>query len=130
MPDAMIVAIDGPAGAGKSTVCKLLAERLGYTYLDTGAMYRAVAWAATAEHLNLDDEGEIAGRLTLLPLRFVIENGALSIYYGERRLDDELRPPEITARASRISQLKCVRDFLTRCPAAVGRKGPHRGGRP
>jgi len=118
-----IIAIDGPAGAGKSTVCKLLAAHLGYTYLDTGAMYRAVAWVAMAEHLNLGEESEIDRGLEFLPLRFVIKDGALSILYGEKRLDEELRGPEISGRASRISQLKCVRDHLTRCQRQLGEGG-------
>jgi CMP/dCMP kinase len=119
----MIIAIDGPAGVGKSTVCRLLARRLGYTYLDTGAMYRAMAWSAIAEDLSLDNENEIARRLELLPLRFTIENGALSIFYKGKRLDDELRQPEIAARASHISQLKGVRDYLTRCQRQLGERG-------
>ncbi len=80
----MIIAIDGPAGAGKSTVCKLLAAHLEYTYLDTGAMYRAVAWAAMAEDLNLEDESGISRRLEFLRLRFAIEDGILSILYREK----------------------------------------------
>lgn len=123
MKKGMIIAIDGPAGVGKSSVCKLLAKHLGYTYLDTGAMYRAMAWSAIVEDLNLDDESEIARRLALLPLRFVIENGALGIFYKEKRLDDELRQPEISVRASHISQLKCVRDYLTRCQRQLGERG-------
>jgi CMP/dCMP kinase len=119
----MIIAIDGPAGAGKSTVCKLLAEHLEYTYLDTGAMYRAMAWAAIAEHLNLDDESEIARRIESLHLRFVIENGVLTVLYGEQRLDEELRRPEISGHASRISQFKCVRDYLTHCQRQLGERG-------
>jgi CMP/dCMP kinase len=120
---SMIIAIDGPAGAGKSTVCKLLAEHLEYTYLDTGAMYRAVAWAATAEHLNIDDESELSRGLESLRIRFEIENGALNILYQDRRLDAELRRPEISGQASRISQFKCVRDYLTRCQRQLGERG-------
>ena len=71
MKKSLIVAVDGPAGAGKSTVCKLLAKQLGYTYLDTGAMYRAMAWTALTEKLNIEDESEIARHIELLPLRFV-----------------------------------------------------------
>ena len=56
----MIIAIDGPAGSGKSTVAKLVAKRLNYRYIDTGAMYRAVAWMATHEGLALDDEPALA----------------------------------------------------------------------
>jgi len=119
----MIIAVDGPAGAGKSTVCKLLAKQLGYTYLDTGAMYRAIAWIADAENLNIGDETEIARRLNLLPLRFALDNGTLSIFYGEKKLVQELRQPEISMRASRISQLECVRDYLTRHQRQLGKEG-------
>jgi CMP/dCMP kinase len=119
----MMIAIDGPAGAGKSTVCKMLAAHLGYTYLDTGAMYRAVAWVAIAEHLNIGDESEMDRSLEFLPLRFVIKDGALSILYAEKRLMEELRGPEMSGRASRISQLKCVRDYLTRCQRQLGEGG-------
>jgi CMP/dCMP kinase len=119
----MIIAIDGPAGAGKSTVCKLLAQQLGYTYLDTGAMYRALAWIALAENMNLEDESGMARPIEILPLRFAIENGALSVFYGQKRLDQELRQPEISERASRISQLKSVRDYLTRWQRQLGERG-------
>jgi CMP/dCMP kinase len=120
---SLIIAVDGPAGAGKSTVCKLLAKQLGYTYLDTGAMYRAMAWTALAERLDIEDENEIARRIGHFPLRFSMENGSIQIFYGEKRLDEELRQPEISQHASRISQLKCVRDYLTRCQRQLGERG-------
>lgn len=108
-----IVAIDGPAGAGKSTVCRMLAGELGYVYLDTGAMYRAVAWALTREGPGLEDEDRIAGRLPELPLSFAIEGNALAIYLRGNALGEELRQPAITQQASRVSQLASVRNFLT-----------------
>lgn len=109
----MIIAIDGPAGAGKSTVCKQLAARLHYLYLDTGAMYRAVAWAVSRQLASDLGPDQIAAALPALPLRFRIENQQLRILFDGLELSDQLRSPEITAQASNISQLPAVRDFLT-----------------
>jgi CMP/dCMP kinase len=107
----MIIAIDGPAGAGKSTVCKLLAKKLGFLYLDTGAMFRALAWAILQKEGDLP-ENEISEYLAGLPLLFAIRESRLSIFYHEQELDQELRSPEISDAASRISQLRPVRAFL------------------
>jgi len=108
----MIVAIDGPAGAGKSTVARRLAKALGYVYLDTGAMYRAVAWALRQAHLKAADEMQIARTLEDLPLHFTIADGELVIFYQGKSLNDELRDPEVTQMASHISQIQAVRTLL------------------
>ena len=110
----MVIAIDGPAGAGKSTVSRLLARELGFIYLDTGAMYRAVAWALRKHDLRYHETDLTLETLEQLPLRFELLDGELVISFRGTRLGDELREPEITNMASRVSQLAAVRAFLTR----------------
>ena len=107
----MIIAIDGPAGAGKSTVCKILAKRLGFVYLDTGAMYRAVAWALSRRRPAPADE-QVEEVLERMELRFALEDEGLEIFYAQKPLSDELRGPEVTEAASRVSRLPAVREFL------------------
>lgn len=107
----MIIAIDGPAGAGKSTVCRLLAQKLCFLYLDTGSMYRALAWSLLEEKSDLREEG-LAQVLSRIPLSFSIKEDKLEITYRDRVLDAELRNPEIADEASRVSRLGPVRAFL------------------
>jgi CMP/dCMP kinase len=95
----MVIAIDGPAGAGKSTVARGVAGELGFTYLDSGAMYRCVALAALQGHADLDD-GEAVGALAEgLEIDF---DGRRVLLDGED-VSDEIRTPEVTAAASRVS---------------------------
>jgi cytidylate kinase len=119
----MIVALDGPAGAGKSTVARLLARELGFAYLDTGAMYRAIAWAVIEEGLETLAQERLGPHLSELPLSFAIENGALAIYYRGRKLDGELRKLGISEEASRISRMEPVREFLTSRQRQLAEKG-------
>jgi CMP/dCMP kinase len=119
----MVIAIDGPAGAGKSTVARQLARELGFIYLDTGAMYRAVAWALRREDLRYRDTTLTLEMLEQLPVQFQLAAGEIVIGYRGEPLGDELRGPEITNMASRVSQFPAVREFLTRWQRRLADEG-------
>jgi cytidylate kinase len=104
----MVIAIDGPAGAGKSTVARGVAAALGFTYLDSGAMYRSVALAATERGTDLDD-GEALGALAHA-LTIGLDGGRVSLD-GED-VSGRIRTPEVTAAASRVSVHPQVREAL------------------
>ena len=104
----MVIAIDGPAGAGKSTVARGVARRLGFTYLDSGAMYRSVALAALRAAVDLDDGaalGELARRLE-------IELEGRRVHVGGEDVTEAIREPEISAAASRVSVHPEVRSAM------------------
>lgn len=104
----MVIAIDGPAGAGKSTVARAVAGELGFTYLDSGAMYRCVALAALWGGIDVDD-GEALGELAEgLEIGF----DGPRVLLGERDVSGEIRTPEVTAAASRVSVHPRVRGAL------------------
>ena len=104
-----MVTIDGPAGAGKSTVARLLATRLGYRLLDTGGMYRAIAWSVAQTGVDPDDERAIARHLKSVT---VTADGDRFLVNG-RDVTSEIRTPEIGALTSRITALAPVRDAVT-----------------
>jgi cytidylate kinase len=104
----MVIAIDGPAGAGKSTVARAVAERLGFTYLDSGAMYRSVALAALEAGTDLGD-GEALGALAE-ELEIGFDGGRVLL--GERDVTAEIRAPEVSAAASQVSVHERVREAM------------------
>jgi cytidylate kinase len=104
----MVIAIDGPAGAGKSTVARALAARLGFTYLDSGAMYRCLALAAIESGVSLDD-GEALGHLAS---RLEISIEADRARLGERDVSAAIREPGVTAAASRVSVHPAAREAM------------------
>ena len=112
------IAIDGPGGAGKSTIAKKLAEILKIEYIDTGAMYRAVGYKVLSENINLDNCDEIENLLNHTDIDF--KRGV--IYLDGKKLSDEIRAPEISKMASIVSQKSAVREKLVAIQRDLGKK--------
>lgn len=118
----MIIAIDGPAGAGKSTTARLLAQRLGFSYIDTGAMYRAVALAAFERGLSPEeDTPEIVTLANSLGLR--LEEGGTRVFIGPREVSAEIRAPHIAALTSKVAAIAAVRSAMVQAQQKLGRAG-------
>ena len=108
----LLITIDGPAGAGKTTVSRALADRLGYRYIDTGALYRGVALAAQIRGIDRDDDDALKNLCESLELNFVQHKAGLRLYLNGEDISDRIRSPEITMLASAISARPVVREFL------------------
>jgi len=108
----LIVAIDGPAGAGKSTVSRLLARRLGLSLVDTGAIYRCVALAAGRAGIPLDDDAGLGALLPRLQVTFKVVGEENRVYLDGEDVSASIRTPEISMGASRVSGRPVVRDGL------------------
>ena len=109
---AIVVAIDGPGGAGKSTAARLLAERLGYELLDTGAIYRTLALLARREGIAWDDGPAVARLADGLAISFVLQGGTNRVLLRGVDISADIRTPEISDGASRVSALPEVRAAL------------------
>jgi len=106
-----VVAIDGPAGAGKSTVAQKAAQALGYTYIDTGAMYRAVAWQ-TLQHTQPVTDELILSVLPDIEIGLVYENGKTRVFVDKHEVTEAIRMPEVTDIVSQVASLGPVREKL------------------
>jgi cytidylate kinase len=120
----LIVAIDGPAAAGKSTIAAMLASRLGVPYLDTGAMYRAVGWLALQEGIRqpfgADDGERVAALLDSHQVRLEPGGNALRVLVDGREVGEEIRTPEVAMMASAVSALPAVRRRLVAAQRELG----------
>lgn len=119
----LIVAIDGPAGVGKSTVARLLASRLGYLYLDTGALYRAVAWAVIESGRDSADVEAVAALLPTLSLHMQFHHGMATVLVNGKDVTGDLRTPEVSAAASVVSAIPAVRAWLLPLQRQIGQGG-------
>jgi len=120
----IIVAVDGPAGAGKSTVARLCAERLGFALVDTGALYRAVALRARRAGLDWTDEPAVAALAASLRIEFRLENGVNHILIDGEDATDAIRSPEMSRGASMVSARPAVRAALLELQRRLARAEP------
>ena len=124
MSRAPIVAIDGPAGAGKSTVTRAFAEQLGLIYLDTGAMYRAVTWLVQQSGVDASEAAAVAPLLDGLDLQLsTAAAGKQRVSVNGHDVTEAIRSPEVTAQVSQVAAHGCVREALTRQQQAMGERG-------
>lgn len=109
---SLLITIDGPAGAGKTTVSRTLARRLGYRYIDTGALYRGVALAADKEGIATDDDDALAALCQEVILDFEFQGDDLRLLLNGEDVSDQIRTPRITMLASAVSARPVVRSAL------------------
>jgi CMP/dCMP kinase len=109
---SLLITIDGPAGAGKTTVSRALADRLGYAYVDTGALYRGVAWEADRQNIAADDDDALAVLCAGMDLRFIRDVRGTHLFSGNREITELIRTPDMSMKASAVSARPVVRRAL------------------
>ena len=118
-----VIAIDGPVGAGKSTVARVLAQRLGYRYVDTGAMYRSVAWQATHGGIDLNDRAAVAEVARAIEIEFVPGAGGQRVVAQGTDVTEAIRSPRMSEGASVVSAYPEVREALVALQRRMGEGG-------
>jgi len=118
-----IVAIDGPVGAGKTTTARLTAERLGFTYIDTGAMYRAVTFDVLEHGIDPEDESAVAELAARSVVELRREPDGLHTYLDGRNVSDRIRDRDVTDAVSAVSAQRAVRERMTELQRAYGAEG-------
>jgi len=118
-----IIAIDGPAGSGKSTTARLLAARLGYIYLDTGAMYRAVTWLALKHDVSVDDTRALEALAGKAVIEFKLDGEINRVFINGQDVTEEIRTPEVNHAVSPVSVHAGVRRAMVERQREIAKKG-------
>ena len=123
MPEPLVIAIDGPAGAGKSTVAQKVASRLGLTYVDSGATYRAMAFKVLQSGISPDDPRSVAELVAQTDIRLTMDGLQFRVFVDGEDVTDKIRTPEVTLASAKVSRLPEVRAKLVAVQrsCAVGR---------
>ena len=106
------VAVDGPAGAGKSSISKLVAKKLGYLYIDTGAMYRSVTWAVLHNHIDVNNQKAVEALLPDLDLTMEASDDSCKVFIAGQDVTDFIRTPQVNNAVSIVASYKGVRQYL------------------
>ena len=106
------VAVDGPAGAGKSSISKIVAKKLGYLYIDTGAMYRSVTWAVLHNHIDVNNQKAVEAILPELDLTMEASDDSCKVFIAGQDVTDFIRTPQVNNAVSIVASYKGVRQYL------------------
>ncbi|WP_339163057.1 (d)CMP kinase [Siminovitchia sp. FSL W7-1587] len=123
MTKKISIAIDGPAGAGKSTVAKIVADRLSYIYIDTGAMYRAFTYKAIQEHINIRSEEDLIRVLKETTIELKHDGQKQIVLLDGKDVTKEIREPDVTNNVSIVAAHKLIRDEMVARQKALGNAG-------
>lgn len=123
-PPVDVVTIDGPAGAGKSSVSREVARRLGFRFLDTGAMYRAATWWCMEQEIDWSDTAAIVETVRAMPFEFAEKESGLHVLVNGRDISQDIRTPEVTNNIRRLDGIADVREPLVALQREFARQGP------